>query len=69
MMADGAWLKCACPLIEECAMIYDEIRNYVQARGEGACERYLIEAIDEHTADLATRELVQFWFDTVDAAG
>lgn len=47
-------------------MTFDEIRAYVIERGGSADERYLIEAIEEHTADPATRELIEFWFTTVD---
>lgn len=48
-------------------MRYDEIKNYIRKRTSGADERYLIEAIEEHTTDAATRELIAYWFDTVDA--
>lgn len=43
-------------------MTYEELRAYVSERGENADERYLIEAIEEHTTDQATRELIEYWF-------
>ena len=47
-------------------MTYEEVREYVKERGSAADNMYLIDAIEDHCSDPATRELIRFWFETKD---
>lgn len=47
-------------------MTYDEIREYVRERGDASYDGYLIQAIAAHCPDPSTRDLIDFWYASVE---